>query len=152
MMVLLPAATTATIVATIPHLAANARDALDFQFTVRPGSPAEVLRILFNNAKVSLLIALLSGTGGSHAGPCMRACAVGLAAINALPVAVAVGAYGSEIVPWSRHLPFELAAIIVALGNHPSKATSTSRAVLRRLAPSTLLLAVAAVLESYASG
>jgi hypothetical protein len=107
----------AAVIATLPGLAAGARDALDFAFSPTPRSARDVLHIATANARV-LAVPLFAALIPARRLGRTLVDTVALAALipSALTIGIALGAYGPRLLPWLPHLPIELAAMATAGG------------------------------------
>jgi len=135
----------------------DARRALGFGFGGVERTPGEALRLAIHNARIAagtLLCAIAAPRLARPARLLVDLMLTSLLAINAGLVGVALGAYGQRLAPAiALHLPLEFAALSLAGGAYmsTSKQPLGTRALACVTALCALLLACAAVLETYVS-
>lgn len=136
---------------------AAARRALGFDFGGLPRTGSEALTIAAHNGRFAaavLLAALAAPRFGRALRPLLHAVLIGLLALNAGAIGVALGAYGRRaaraLLP---HLPLEFAAFSLAGGAYLAalRAPLTLRALATVAATSAALLAAAAAVETFLS-
>lgn len=145
----------AALIAAVPGAPAQLRDA--FAFSLKPGrggSADEAVTYFVTNARVvgALLLAAWARSRIA-AGVLLDAPVAVVVAGNVVFVGMALGAYGSSAAPWLLHLPLEWATLGLASSAFVAGRTRplSMRGTAATGGTASLLLAVAAVLEAWAT-
>jgi len=130
------------------------RSSLAFEFSRPPASLAEALAVAAGNVRLAgaiLLAALLVGLRPAIR-PALDIVVGALAGLNATTAGAALAAYGTRLLKAvATHAPLELAAFAIAGGAYLSarRHPLDGGQLIAAAAASGLLLAVAAILETY---
>ena len=128
-------------------LAHATRDALHLELAPHAASPAGAAWTIANNALAGGWPALLSLLRVTQAARRVLLCS--WLAVNAVPVGLAVGAYGAHLMPYLAHLPLEWAALALPLAANLTATPPGPRARLLGAGAFFALLAAAAAAETY---
>lgn len=144
----------AAVVGCVPGLAGATRDALGLALRPHPGSLEQAATILATNARATALI-FIAAAVAARLRPLrapLDAWVIATLALNAMLVGAALGAHGTDAVPWLVHLPLEWAALARTATHYLHARGRRRRASTARSAAAVAALLVAAALvESYAT-
>ena len=140
-------------VALVPGIDGVVRRGLAFAFEQHAPSPRDAAAIFAANVRL-LAIPVVAGSVVSKLGRCAAdALVVVMLTPSAVMIGVALGAYGSRLLPWLPHLPLEITALSLSTGLYMrTRRTATMPSRTRhvwQLAIAAGLLAVSALIEVY---